>query len=877
MVLLDDPDVLDDAGDELRRDGVAHQRGHGRRDDGRFDAPGEVFSACAGAALYRRAAVARGRRLRRAALLLPRGRRPRPAAAARRVALRLRARRRPPRRAAAPSASSSAAVDAWVARNTLLLVAKAFPLRWIGPVAYRQLSWIAEAAREGRLGEHLRGLAMALPAAAGDAARAARACGGRRRCRSRRWCPDAAVARAARGRASRERLLTPRSGSPPRCSPRRRSWWGIGPHDEGLMLQAARRIADGQWPYRDFWWNYGPGQPLLLAPFGGLADRVAGRSGSRWTPPSRCSHGGSRGERRGGGLAALLAWLAVAPAMAWPLDARTRTRRRSRSPSAALLAGAAARHGSRRAGGRATLFRPEIGVAAAIGVVLSTERSGRAAPRRRGRRRRARLAAVLRSPPPATSSTRPSASSASRTSSACRSRSTRRGSGSTRTSSSSSTRRSSSSRGAGARRLHPPAARARPAHSSSALAYLLGRTDEFHLVPLAARPADRARRARSGSRVPALVVVAPARAARPRPRRHAAPAGGRGRRRVGGRATRAVLDVDRRPLDLRRAAALRPRHRRQPAALRPRRPAEPDALRRHAARRRDDGEGAARDRATTSNATRPQLLVRWLDPRTAPEDNGSGRSSGVTLLDDYLRTTYRPGGAHRRLRAVRAGTRLTWQGSRVDHDARDGDRVRDRHRDRARRARREAVERHRLHLARRRPLADRPLPGDLRPRARQGATSRSRSTGASPRWSTGSPRCCSRVCCAARAARRSCAAGPPRAEPSADRRSRRTRATIAERAEGDRRRSGPRAAAAVDRRPSPSTNGSPLQNATQVTSASAARIQRGAAPGRRPAGGRGRRARRRGSPTTPRQTAYGPGAAVLAAAGEVRERERRRR
>src|SRR3954449_3688466 len=42
---------------------------------------------------------------------------------------------------------------------------------------------------------------------------------------------------------------------------------GIAPHDEGLMLQAASRIADGQWPYRDFWFNYGPGQPLLLAPF----------------------------------------------------------------------------------------------------------------------------------------------------------------------------------------------------------------------------------------------------------------------------------------------------------------------------------------------------------------------------------------------------------------------------------------------------------------------------------------------------------------------------------------------------------------------------------------------------------------------------------
>jgi hypothetical protein len=40
---------------------------------------------------------------------------------------------------------------------------------------------------------------------------------------------------------------------------------GIQPNDEGLMLQAASRIADGQVPYRDFWWFYPPGQPYLLA------------------------------------------------------------------------------------------------------------------------------------------------------------------------------------------------------------------------------------------------------------------------------------------------------------------------------------------------------------------------------------------------------------------------------------------------------------------------------------------------------------------------------------------------------------------------------------------------------------------------------------
>ena len=162
MVLLDDPGVVDDAGDELRRDGVAHQRGHGRRDDGRFDVPGEVFSACAGAAVYRRAAVldAGGFDERFFSYLED-------------VDLGLRLRLAGWRCAYEPvvarharhgsSGQLAQGVDAWVARNTLLLVAKAFPPRWVGPVAYRQLSWIAAAAREGRLGEHLRGLAMALP------------------------------------------------------------------------------------------------------------------------------------------------------------------------------------------------------------------------------------------------------------------------------------------------------------------------------------------------------------------------------------------------------------------------------------------------------------------------------------------------------------------------------------------------------------------------------------------------------------------------------------------------------------------------------------------------------------------------------------------
>jgi hypothetical protein len=96
---------------------------------------------------------------------------------------------------------------------------------------------------------------------------------------------------------------------------------GIQPNDEGLMLQAAARIAGGQVPYSDFWWFYPPGQPLLLAglweAFGPtlvawrvvrvlcdalvalLAWRLAVRGGApRW--------------------AALVAWLAAALAMAYP-------------------------------------------------------------------------------------------------------------------------------------------------------------------------------------------------------------------------------------------------------------------------------------------------------------------------------------------------------------------------------------------------------------------------------------------------------------------------------------------------------------------------------------------------------------------------------
>ena len=57
MLSLREPTVLYDAGDILRRDGACEQRGRFMPDVGAYDEPGEVFGACAGAALYRRDAV----------------------------------------------------------------------------------------------------------------------------------------------------------------------------------------------------------------------------------------------------------------------------------------------------------------------------------------------------------------------------------------------------------------------------------------------------------------------------------------------------------------------------------------------------------------------------------------------------------------------------------------------------------------------------------------------------------------------------------------------------------------------------------------------------------------------------------------------------
>ena len=163
LVDLEEPAILYSAGDVLRRDGVCEQRGRFERDTGRYDVPGEVFSACAGAALYRRAALqAAGGFDERLGTYLED------------VELGLRLRlagwrcRWEPRAVARHAGGGSSAAlahgpGAWVERNTLLLVARFFRVRWLPLVAYRQLAWAWHAARTGKLRAHLAGVRMALP------------------------------------------------------------------------------------------------------------------------------------------------------------------------------------------------------------------------------------------------------------------------------------------------------------------------------------------------------------------------------------------------------------------------------------------------------------------------------------------------------------------------------------------------------------------------------------------------------------------------------------------------------------------------------------------------------------------------------------------
>jgi hypothetical protein len=160
--------------------------------------------------------------------------------------------------------------------------------------------------------------------------------------------------------------------------------WGINPHDEGLVLQAGARIADGQLPYRDFYANYGPGPYFLSA----LQDLVFGPSLLTWRvvrvglDATVAVLAFALARRDAPVPLALGAWLAAAAAMAFPSIPSPNP------PAIALGLGAILLTRRTPAGagalaGLAVVFRVDAGLAAVAGVAIAAfaDRGLRAAVR----------------------------------------------------------------------------------------------------------------------------------------------------------------------------------------------------------------------------------------------------------------------------------------------------------------------------------------------------------------------------------------------------------------------------------------------------------------------------------------------------------------
>jgi hypothetical protein len=149
-------------------------------------------------------------------------------------------------------------------------------------------------------------------------------------------------------------------------------WWGINPHDEGLVLQAGARISEGQLPYRDFYANYGPGQYFVV---GGL-DLVFGPSLLTWRVLRVALDAAvavlayALARRDASEPLALGAWLAVAAAMAFPTLPHPNPAALTLGFGSLLLARRSAAAAGALAG-LAVVFRFDLGLAAVAGAALA--------------------------------------------------------------------------------------------------------------------------------------------------------------------------------------------------------------------------------------------------------------------------------------------------------------------------------------------------------------------------------------------------------------------------------------------------------------------------------------------------------------------------
>ena len=157
----------------------------------------------------------------------------------------------------------------------------------------------------------------------------------------------------------------------------------LEPFDEGLLMQGASRMLDGQWPDADFCWPYGPGQPAAVAGLSWLFDpSVAWWRGLRVAADATAAVAVWALVRPAAGDRwALAAWLAAAVTVAQPTSANP-------FPVALALALCAVLAGARGkpvpAGllaAAAAFWRPDIGAVAALAVGVALIVRGREAAR----------------------------------------------------------------------------------------------------------------------------------------------------------------------------------------------------------------------------------------------------------------------------------------------------------------------------------------------------------------------------------------------------------------------------------------------------------------------------------------------------------------
>jgi len=159
----------------------------------------------------------------------------------------------------------------------------------------------------------------------------------------------------------------------------------LGPLDEGILMQAATRMADGQWPWRDFGWSYGPGQPLVVMALGKLFDpsllgwrflRVAADATAAVLVYALVREHRPRW--------ALPAWAAAAVTAAQPTSANPTAPALALSLAAVLFATRGRPGWAGAMAAAAAFWRPDVGAIAALAAVATLLAAPRARPRPEG-------------------------------------------------------------------------------------------------------------------------------------------------------------------------------------------------------------------------------------------------------------------------------------------------------------------------------------------------------------------------------------------------------------------------------------------------------------------------------------------------------------